>query len=87
MLKEFRLSEKEYEQGTKIFLEKHKNCSLETYLQRKNTWWRKLLRIPVRGPYPAKYTYMFTPTGIGIGVKVRCNYCGEIKDITDYELW
>ena len=32
-------------------------------------------------------TYSFTPTGIGLGVTVKCNLCGEELDITDYGCW
>ena len=34
-----------------------------------------------------KFTYIFTPTGIGTAVVVRCNACGEEKDITDIDSW
>lgn len=34
-----------------------------------------------------KFTYIFTPTGIGTAVVVRCNACGEEKDITDVDSW
>lgn len=26
-------------------------------------------------------------TGIGQNVRVKCNYCGKEKDITDYSVW
>lgn len=32
-------------------------------------------------------TYKFTPTSLGTGVSVKCNLCGEEKNITDYDLW
>jgi hypothetical protein len=31
-------------------------------------------------------TYCFTPTGIGDVVKLKC-LCGEVVDITDYDMW
>lgn len=31
-------------------------------------------------------TYSFTPTGLGVVVKVKCA-CGEEKDLTNYEEW
>lgn len=34
-----------------------------------------------------KFTYIFTPTGIGTAIVVRCNACGEEKDITDVNSW
>ena len=33
------------------------------------------------------FSYIFTPTGIGFGVEIRCNECGEVLDITDYSNW
>lgn len=32
------------------------------------------------------HTYSFTPTGIGVVVKVVCS-CGESVDLTDYDSW
>jgi len=32
-------------------------------------------------------SYIITPTNIGHIVEVRCNKCGQIHDITDYETW
>lgn len=34
-----------------------------------------------------KFTYIFTPTGIGTAIVVRCNACGEEEDITDINSW
>ena len=34
-----------------------------------------------------KFTYIFTPTGVGTAIVVRCNACGEEKDITDVDSW
>lgn len=31
-------------------------------------------------------TYSFTPTGIGVVVKLSCA-CGKEKDLTDYDSW
>ncbi len=31
-------------------------------------------------------TFCFTPTGIGLVIKVQCA-CGEEVDLTDYEYW
>lgn len=33
------------------------------------------------------YTYMFTPTSIGLVVKVQNGLTGDIIDLTDYEDW
>lgn len=34
-----------------------------------------------------KFSYIFTPTGIGVGVTIKCNSCGKIENITDYDTW
>lgn len=33
------------------------------------------------------YSYILTPTGIGYVLEIKCNRCGEIKNITDYNNW
>lgn len=32
-------------------------------------------------------SYVITGTGIGTNIAVKCNICGEEKDITDYTNW
>ena len=32
------------------------------------------------------FTYTFTPTSIGVIVKIKC-YCGAGCDLTDYDSW
>lgn len=77
------------------FKRRHKDCTLEdcesidTCLRR---LWRRLLGKPLfshkLGPYPGQFTYLVdTNSGIGVGVSIRCNYCGETLDITDYDSW
>lgn len=39
----------------------------------------------VVNPFPCSYIYTDTP--IGTIVEVRCNKCGQIHDITDYDTW
>lgn len=34
-----------------------------------------------------QYSYIVTPTGIGYALEIKCNRCGEIKDVTDYDTW
>ena len=34
-----------------------------------------------------QFTYIITPGGLGNGVTIKCNHCGEEKDITDIENW
>lgn len=33
------------------------------------------------------FTYIITPTGLGNNIIIKCNSCGEIKDITDVDGW
>lgn len=33
------------------------------------------------------FSYIFTPTGIGYSIEIRCNSCNEVLDITDYSAW
>lgn len=75
------------------FRESHRNCTLDTLYRSTVPWWKKILirffpsYFKFGGPYPSHFDYIFTPTGIGVGVSIRCNYCGEVKDITDYSEW
>ena len=32
-------------------------------------------------------SYIVTPGGVGTTISVRCNHCGEIMDITEYNKW
>ena len=34
-----------------------------------------------------QFTYEITPGGLGNGIVIKCNYCGETKDITDIDNW
>ena len=31
--------------------------------------------------------YKFFPNAIGTAVSIKCGFCGEEKNITDYDLW
>lgn len=33
------------------------------------------------------FKYTIIPTGIGNVVEIRCSKCGEILDLTDYDMW
>ena len=35
----------------------------------------------------ASFKYIITPTGIGNVVEIKCPKCGEILDLTDYDMW
>jgi hypothetical protein len=39
------------------------------------------------GAIGGAYTYMYTPTGLGLIVKIKNNLTEEILDLTDYENW
>ncbi len=43
--------------------------------------------MPVGGAIGGRYTYSFTPTGIGTIVKVHDAISKETLDLTDYENW
>jgi hypothetical protein len=55
-------------------------------LQKVSAW------ISTHGPTPAsgiggRYTYCFTPTGLGVVIKVIDNLTSEELDLTNYSLW
>lgn len=33
------------------------------------------------------FEYIVTPTGIGVGLTIRCPKCGVELDMTDYDMW
>lgn len=41
----------------------------------------------VQSTIGGQFSYIFTPTGIGYGVSIKCGICGESEDITDYGSW
>ena len=40
-----------------------------------------------RSTIGGKISVIFTPTGLGPCISVKCNACGETKDITDVSCW
>lgn len=38
------------------------------------------------GAIGGRFTYIFTPTGVGTATTVKCA-CGEECDLTDYDMW
>lgn len=71
---ELHLTEKE-KKAEKEFFITHKNCTQE------------VLNKPFFSTTGGQFTYLITPTGLGDCISIRCNACGEIKDITDSENW
>lgn len=37
--------------------------------------------------HSGKITYSITPTGIGNVVEIKCNRCGKVEDVTNYDNW
>lgn len=33
------------------------------------------------------FSYIFSPTNIGIKKVTKCSLCGEEKDVSDYDMW
>jgi hypothetical protein len=63
---------KQEEQDAKKFIEEHKDC----------TWDPD--HTPAIG---GRFSYTFTPLGIGTEVEIKCNICHNHKDITDVSNW
>ena len=70
----FRLNEKEA-QNANDFMKEHKNCCKEK------------LGKPFFSSTGGQFSYTITPTGLGLGISIKCNACGEQKDITNSEDW
>ena len=72
-MEEFKITDsKELEAITK-FKEKHRNtCRIENEFG-----------FPL-GPL---FSYIFTPTGIGVAKGIRCSKCKEELNITNYDIW
>ena len=53
--------------------------------------WKKFREKHKECKFPAteggKFSFIFTPNGLGTCISVRCNVCDEIKDITDISNW
>lgn len=47
---------------------------------------KKFCKIKSTGAIGGRYTYSFTPTGLGVISTVKCA-CGEEFDSTNYEKW
>lgn len=71
---EFKLTDREVAEANEFFKD-HKNCCYDIY--------GKEFFSTTGG----EFSFIITPTGLGNCVSIRCNSCGEIKDITDIEDW
>ena len=40
-----------------------------------------------KGAIGGHMEFIFTPTAIGDACSIRCDICGEEKNITDYDTW
>ena len=49
--------------------------------------WKQSLHRSKKPYYGRDVQYIFTPTGIGIGLTVRDTKTGKEKDFTDYDVW
>lgn len=70
----FELNDNE-EKAAKEFYQKHKDCC------------SKLLGKPIYSTTGGGFSYIITPTGLGLCTIIRCNSCDEEKDITDSNNW
>lgn len=71
---DFTLSETESE-SVKKFYQEHKDCC------------SKLLGKRFFSSIGGELSYIITPTGLGNCITIRCNSCGEEKEITDTSNW
>lgn len=38
-------------------------------------------------PITPVFTYGFTPTGIADAITIKCIFCGEEENVTNYDIW
>lgn len=79
------------DQLTKI-LEWQKQIDQKVLEEQKQTLpnWHELTmdgEYPYYGPIGGDLTYCFSPTSLGVVVKIKHNFTGEILDLTDYDRW
>jgi len=70
-MKIFKLNDNEKE-NAKAFVNEHSEC---------------VKKMPVATDGVYAFTYSFTPGGIGVIAKIKCNCCGKELNITDYKNW
>jgi hypothetical protein len=59
------------------------NNQLENFQKFRNDHYHEGVDSTIGG----KFSFIFTPTGLGNIVEVQCNICKEKKDMTEYEYW
>lgn len=69
---EFKIEEKEYKNYIKWILDHKDVCKIVNPLS--------------QGAIGGALTYSFTPTNLGMIIKIKCS-CGEEIDVTEYEHW
>jgi hypothetical protein len=78
---------KEEQDTINIWIERHDRAK---HIPKKGGgFWKELFAQSGKrysGAIGGAYSYVFTPTGIGIVFKVKCS-CGEVLDLTDYDSW
>ena len=61
--------------ASREFKKEHRDCC------------KKIFRKEYFSATGGAFTYIITPTGLGNIIKIKCNSCGKIKDITDEDSW
>lgn len=69
----FTISDSNELKAIKMFKEKH--CKKCTIYNREGF------------PVTPLFTYSFTPTGIADAIIIKCTFCGEEKNVTNYDVW
>lgn len=57
------------------FIKQHMNCCEE------------ILNKEIFSSTGGGFSYIITPTGLGLHINIRCNSCGKTKDITNSKNW
>lgn len=70
----FTLSDKQEKQWIE-FQKKHADCCMKKTGRR------------LASPSGGGFSITFHPTGLGDGVSIKCHFCGETENITDYDTW
>lgn len=74
IMKNFKLTEKETSE-IQEFMKKHENCCFEK------------LNKHFFSTTGGQFSFIFTPTGLGNVVIIKCNACDKTEDVTDISNW